>query len=271
MIPFRIEGWKTKKKGNVEYYQCPNCEVLLGTSPVMNMDYTLVCPACERRVEYKNLKRTSQKIEIATCAVCETETPFTKSYYDQSGNSYRKYYYCPKCLNVVGLDFKGRTYQPKDVLKVNWNKRMLRKAKRIDDGLFFYTCERPKDIVPVRLMQDLARSEPDIGSFFRHIDPDFQYAGLMFSEDKIKGYVEWSIQNSKALMNQIYILKEERNKGYGTKLTKFWIDEIAKKINDTFIVESPNDKSAKILEKLGHAKRKGNQIIGIDCTSVCLG
>ncbi|MFQ6071332.1 MAG: GNAT family N-acetyltransferase [Methanosarcinales archaeon] len=101
---------------------------------------------------------------------------------------------------------------------------------------------------------------------FLYIREKEQKAGLVFDIKKQKhiGFIGWT-EGENAILRQIFIVKDERLKGYGTKLLKFWVENFAIKINNKFGVESPNEKSQKLLVKLGYAKIEGEYIKGIKC------
>jgi len=261
----KLKGWKSKKLDKVDFIQCPYCGYLIVESNIgimINEEGTSECPKCKRKFKTDELKVISLKKEIVICAECGMEIPLTESYLDMI-SGFR--YICFKCNNTVAIKFRNQKLQPEIAFKVSWNKDIKIRARELENNLFFSICEEKKDFITLMLMQAIAKHEPDIGSTFFYIQKDVQKAGLLFSEEKFLGYIIWT-EGKNAVLRQIYIINEERNKGYGTLLTKFWIEEIANRINDKFVVETPNNKFLNILIRLGYAKQEGKSVKGIKCS-----
>ncbi|MEM5871973.1 MAG: GNAT family N-acetyltransferase [Candidatus Aenigmatarchaeota archaeon] len=265
--PLKLKGWKSKNVEKVDFIQCPHCDYPIVESNIgiiITNDHTSQCPKCKRKFKSDELKVIGLKKEVAICSECGMKIPLTESYLDMI-SGFR--YICPKCNNTVGIKFRSQVLQPDIVFKVSWNKNIKERAQKLNDKLFFAICKEKKDFIALMMMQAMAKHESDIGSHFFYIREKIQKSGLIFDENKIIGYIIWT-EDKYATLRQIYIVSDERNKGYGTLLTKFWVENIANKINDKFIVETPNEKFNNILIKLGYAKREGNCIKGIKCSFV---
>jgi hypothetical protein len=101
---------------------------------------------------------------------------------------------------------------------------------------------------------------------FLYIRENEQKAGLVFDDKKEKyvGFISWT-ENKNPILRQIFIIKDERRKGYATKVLTFWVDNFSDKISDKFGVESPNEKSQNLLVRLRYAKIEGENIKGLKC------
>jgi len=254
-----------KKMGDVGFLQCPYCGYCY-EGIFIKKDNTVECYNCKRKFHKDKLKRVTLKKPIAICKVCGTEVSLTSENLDMIGGYS---YICPKCSNLVAIKFKNYTLQPRTVMKLEWNKEIRNRAMRIKNNLFFSLCENKKDFLVLKIMQLMAKKE---GTGFLYIREKGQKPGLVFDVKKgnYVGFVVWT-ENKHAILRQIFIMKDERKKGYATNLLEFWVRNFADKINDKFGVESPNETSQKILVKLGYAKVEGECIKGIKCFFVSSG
>lgn len=259
MEDLKLEGWEMKKIGKVEFLQCPYCGHCL-EGILVNKDGTVECCKCKRKFHVSKLKKSISKKPIAICKVCGTEVSLTPENLDMIGEYS---YICPKCGNIVAIKFKNYVIQPPTVMKLDWNKEILKRATQIKDSLFFSLCESKKDFLVLKIMQLMAKKE---NTGFLYIRKKEQKAGLVFDAKKRKyvGFIVWT-ENKHAILRQIFIVKDERRKGYATNLLEFWVRNFADKINDKFGVESPNEKFQKILVKLGYARIEGEYIKGVKC------
>ncbi len=228
-----------KKVGDVSFLQCPYCKYCFeGIS--INKDNTVKCYKCKRRFNKNKLKMVTLKKPVVICNICETEVSLTPENLGMIGGYS---YICPKCMNHVAIKFKNYILQPQTVMKLEWNKNIKKRKKKIENNLFFGLCKDKKDFLVLKIMQLMAKEE-DTG--FLYIGEKEQKAGLVFDVEKEKyiGFLCWT-ENKHAILRQIFVMKDERKKGYGTKLLKFWVENFADKISNKFGVESPNEKSKK--------------------------
>ncbi|NOR85257.1 GNAT family N-acetyltransferase, partial [archaeon] len=165
------------------------------------------------------------------------------------------------------IKFRNRILKPQTVINLNWNNDIKKRAILIEKNLFFSECTSKKDFLILKILQLMGKDEES----FLYIQPKTQKAGLLFDIQKniYLGFIVWtdkSLKNKKyAILRQIFITNEERRKGYGTKLLKFWIKTFADKINERYCIESPNKLSQKMLISLGHAKIEGQYIKAGKC------
>jgi ribosomal protein S18 acetylase RimI-like enzyme len=136
---------------------------------------------------------------------------------------------------------------------------------------------------------DLNRRAKKDERLFVSLKPKYHIVFLLIRGRKALGYISWGYLNFKAglpverilkivspehrkpFLSQIYILPEERRKGYATKLLQETFKIIKEGYEKELIVESPNEKMAKLLIKLGYAGETEEGIVGINTSFVTLG
>ena len=115
------------------------------------------------------------------------------------------------------------------------------------------------------MMQAKAKDEGT--GFSVSFKEDFQKACLLYDHKSFEylGFVVFKI-DTEAVLQQIYIVKEHRKKGYGSKLLDYWAKNYALKINKIFYVEKPTDITRVILKNNGYeAEKSENKVIGLKC------
>jgi len=255
----KLAGWKVKKMGDVDFVQCPYCGHC-SESFFLDKDSMAKCYKCKKGFHGDKLRTAILKKPVAICKICETEVSLTPENLEISGGYS---YICPKCMNVVAFKFKNYLLQPQTVMKLKWNKSIKNRCVQIVDDLFFADCKDKKDLLILKVMQLMAKEENTGFLYFREEE---HKAALVFSVEKEKyiGFIVWT-ENKNAILRQLFIIDDERRKGHGTKILKFWVENFANKINDKFGIESPNNKLNKLLVKLEYAKFDGEYIKGIKC------
>ena len=253
----RMNGWKKKKMGDVGFLKCPYCEDYRESVSLDSEGYYR-CVNCKKRVHKENLISVTLKKPVVECFYCGEDVSLTFSNLDFLGGYD---YLCPNCNNMVAVRFNKEILKPKEVLDIGWNKALFNGSVKIEDGLFLKSCNSEKDSLIMKILQLLAKEE-DTG--FRYIDLEHQKAFLLFNEEKYLGFIVWT-ENKHATLRQIYVLSEERKKGYAEKMLKYWVENISDKINKEFVVETPNAKSQSLLIKMGYAKIEGDKVVGVKC------
>ena len=94
-------------------------------------------------------------------------------------------------------------------------------------------------------------------------------------DDQYLGYIRWSLGegNNKPVLLQWFIVKERQRQGIGTMFLRYWAEKVAFSICDEFIIEGANEKTGRVLIKLGYAEPDGDDIKGIRCKflpSMCI-
>ncbi|MBE6152138.1 MAG: ribosomal-protein-alanine N-acetyltransferase [Firmicutes bacterium] len=83
------------------------------------------------------------------------------------------------------------------------------------------------------------------------INSPFSKDVIYVENDLIIGYLSYSIIYDKAEINNIYVLKEYRNKGYASKLLEYLIDVCKVCENITLEVRKDNINAIKLYKKYG--------------------
>ncbi len=78
------------------------------------------------------------------------------------------------------------------------------------------------------------------------------------------GYLTWT-GGSEAVLRQIFVVQEQRGKGYAKAALLFWVMRYAETLGMPFGVESPNEKTIGLLIGLGFARQENDKIIGNGC------
>lgn len=246
--PVKFEGWKSRRMGDVFHFKCPYC------GGCFESYGNNTCPKCRKIIQRSELKEIFLKKTIVTCSACGAETPLTPERLDLVGG----YSYLYRaCQNNVAIRFKSNILKPQTVVDLKWNKDIKDRALPVANNLFFSACTSEKDYLILKILQRMAKDEE---SFF-YIRPETQKAGLMFNveQNRYLGFVVWT-EEKHAILRQIFIREDERKRGFGTKLLKFWVETFADKINEKFGVESPKELSRKMLVSLRYAKVEGQGI-----------
>lgn len=259
-----FEGWIRKGKTVVGLYKYPCCGNLSETIGYGN-DNLVECYKCKKSSHKDTFTIESKNKSSCTCKRCGTEisiTPDNKMIGSFDG------YMCYKCKNVVALRFKRYIIQPQTVLKISWNESTIR-CEKIDKNLSFIRVATDKDFFVLRTLNFIARHENDCFCVIQENDKK----ACIFIDNihkKYIGYILWTDDNYKngymSTIRQLFIVKEEQKKGYGTYIVKWWTENISDKINNQFVVESPNSISHKILQNLGYTKLTRKSILGIKCS-----
>ena len=138
----KLEGWKMKKFENVTFFQCPYCgycyEIIC-----IDKNNIIECYKCKRKFHKNKLKVVTLKKPVVVCKVCGTKVSLTPINLDIIGGYS---YICPKCGNTVAIKFKNYVIQPQTVMKLEWNKEIIKRAMQIKDNLFFFLYVKVKKI-----------------------------------------------------------------------------------------------------------------------------
>ena len=88
---------------------------------------------------------------------------------------------------------------------------------------------------------------------------------ILMSKKKFIGYLAWS-QGKSPTIRQLFIVEEERRKGYAIQLVKYFVKEEAQTPDDEgilFNIESPNHASFHLFAKLGYLEIKNDYVKGL--------
>lgn len=56
-------------------------------------------------------------------------------------------YLCPKCHNKAAIKYINKAFQPQEILSLNWNKGIIKRAVPINDILFYSEGKTKKDSI----------------------------------------------------------------------------------------------------------------------------
>lgn len=253
-----LKGSRSSRIGQVTFYRCPECgdcqEILLP-----NQDDVAVCFSCDKSNPASAFVVVKKKRVIAQCAGCGEEVAFTPSYIGIIGPL------CPKleCANYVAVCYGSSFFEPKTVLDPSWNRGLCGRTEHLAPGLLFARCTSTKDFTVLRVLQVLAKQDD---SRFKFANPEEHRAAICLDSKRRKyiGFVIWT-EGESAVMRQLFVVRDERRKGYASKLFTFWLQRYARRLNAKFGIEGPNKASTNLLLKLGHVRIEGSDLVGVDC------
>lgn len=240
-------------KKSCGYFQCPGCGRIT-ISIIPRKEDIAKCIKCKKESNIKDWRIVEIMQNALLCSKCNVEIELTS---DNLDNMTGVQYKCYKCLETLAIKYRKAAIEWEKAFSPKWNKSLLHRTINIG-GLNFLHCKHDKDILVLRLMHYMSTKEEN-DSYeifgFRTFKKEEHKAGLILnsSKDKYLGYILWSEKWSKGdepILRQIYIFKEERGKGYGTLIFKYWVEKIAKKVNKIFAIESPNSSTVSIISKL---------------------
>jgi len=178
-----------------------------------------------------------REVDALICDICGREISCTSENFNRM--SLFKEVMCPHCndavkpshimMHSVGIFYRGK-----------WRSRNVFLHDPLKNGLI--SVKSKKDKITSYVLASLAKiDEPS----FRTPDPkDVQ---ILWVNGEAIGYQSSNKHMGIPCLRQIYIRPEYRRKGYATRITEKFLDENPGEI----LIESPNNISLKMLEKLG--------------------
>ena len=161
--------------------------------------------------------------------------------------------------------------------ELKWNPKVIKNAMNIENDLFCLECHDNHHYNIINKLINIGDKEERLP--FLPIEPGDNallifdpkrelYLGYLtwnfdLNEEYCK-YVEWEGLNKPyyhcngggEILRLLYIVKEERRKGYASKLVKFWVENYAMKTHNRFGVEAMIESPiVELLIKLGYVKR----------------
>jgi GNAT superfamily N-acetyltransferase len=250
-------GAKSLRKGPLDCYKCPECEGLSEDDVVLVSDAGLRCFHCEGEFPRNAFKHAKKEATFALCAGCSKEFPLTPASEGFVG------YLCT-CDNYVAIPFEDQLFQPQEIMSLKWNEGLRERGIRLTEQCSAVKCATDRDWQVLVLMQVTAKeSNPE----FKFGHQDENEALLVFDPvtGVYVGYLLWYERNKKyATLNQLFVMPEERRKGYAEAMVKHWVADHAKQIGEQFALESPNKYAVALHIKLGHIRKEGDTLVGIN-------
>lgn len=235
----------------LRYYICPKCHYRY-TSDTADYQNPKIktCYECKKSFPPYKYREVRLFRKNAKCAYCLDPVSFWED------NLAEPFYICSTCNNIVAINLFGQIINAPKILKPPFFPESPQKVLKLIKGLCLYRIQSPVDKVFFKYFQRLAKKEYPI------FDSTEEEAIILLKSSPFKpiGYLCWTIESKQAnpsvtSCQQIYIIKTERRKGYGTRLFTYWVKEIAQKKQQRIGVYSPNNITIKILRKTGFVKK----------------
>jgi GNAT superfamily N-acetyltransferase len=250
----KLSGWASLRRGPLDCYQCPGCGAL--TEALFEFGNGARCFDCQRDFPFEDFKSAEKEETFAVCAECERDmalTPFRLGFIG----------YTCVCDNCVAVPFEDGLVQPQEILKLQWNEGIIKRGVRISETCSVAVGGTSKDWEVLKMLQVLAKKTN--GEFRFANDENDALIAFDAKAGIYLGYVLWYEDNDHATLNQLFVVPEQRRKGYAASMVTYWVGNHAKQIAEKFGLESPNEHAIALHLKLGHLRQEGDQIVGVNC------
>jgi GNAT superfamily N-acetyltransferase len=254
-----VKGWKTRSLMSIGFHQCPgcgSCQEMLWVSE----GGTCECYGCGRKFPRQEFKGVKRRRTIVACAGCSREVELVSSNLGMAGLGF----ICPGCSNYVAVLYGTRFENPTSVLDAGWNPGVFARGKRLSpESLLFVRCRTEKDFLVLKVLQAIVKEED---SRFLFVRQEEHQAALLLDSKKRKylGFLVWT-EDEFAALRQIFVVEDERRKGYAEKLLTFWVENYAERLQGQFGIESPNASALRLHLRMGHLKLQDDSYVGIKC------
>src|SRR5579862_2130705 len=241
----KLLGWQSIRRGRVEFLRCPGCGKLWDL--LFTTDNLYQCYRCNGKFPLEEFKPEKLLRRIAVCGGCGQDVELVPRNAGWLG------YSCSNCQNYVALRFGRGLGQPSTVLNPKWLEIPTDRLLVISPSVLALECHSKRQFLALHAIQVTAKEEE--GSFLSARFGENQ-ALLLVKPDlsEFLGYLLWSI-TAHAVLNQLYVVPDERKKGYASLAVRYWVEQYADRVNDVFHVESPNRKTVGLLLKLGYGEK----------------
>jgi len=252
-----VSGWESRRMDWVPFYQCPDCGDCVDF--LFSLDGVLIeCSGCQKRFPGQEFKEIKRKRSVVTC-VCGRDVSLSPSNRGWLG------YICSKCHNYVAICYGNQALQPSTILSFDWNLSVCERGEEMtqDGKLLFTLCRSAKDFLVLHVLQTIIQKE-DVR--FRYVRPEEHRAGLLLDSAgrKYLGFLAW-VEGKRATLGQMFIVKDERRKGYAERMLTHWVERHADRLDEKFGIEDPNEAAMSLLVKLGHVRAEDDRHVGIKC------
>jgi hypothetical protein len=264
-----MNGWKSRKLAKISMYQCPECGNCQDMLFLAGKDGKYPCFGCNKkfaRNEYHQVKRTRT---VVVCGKCNREVALAPSTVGLAGVGY----ICSDCSNYVAVFYGTHFVNPRTVLTFRWNPTVCRRAERTQSGLSFLVCDTMKDLLVLTVLQAIVKQED---SRFLYGNSKEYEAGLLLDcrRRKYLGFLVWTERvwvdgvwkdSDHAVLRQMFVVEDERRKGFAQQMVTHWVKQHADKLNPKFGIEAPNENAIALHLKLGHIKAESDSYHGLKC------
>ena len=217
-----------------------------------------------------HIKKEGNNI-VSTCNTCGMDVNLNEKTKDWFGSGY----FCPICKNKLAIEFEGHIHNAEELLNLKWNPTILERSDKINGTLCSALGSGNKDWETFMALNYISANDKSLGNPLDIIDVDEKdEMGILLlfdnKSEKYIGFLGWTTYDGEYgngyrdsdLLFQIYILQEERKKGYGGKALKFWAENYARKAEGKFGIElSQNSQLKEILLDLGYAEEVDGKFI----------
>ena len=240
-----------KRSVNYVFFSCPRCGNLhesLGTSEYRNGKPAQKCHSCGKLSPIDDFDEVIRPVVGFYCKRCRFYLPDLSGFWLAEGDNL-----CPECHHVVAVGHSTRGKTPEGTVEKP-TAEIRKRSYGMEGGLRILHTAKDWDRLVLRYLNSLAQVESH--DFFRTRRSN----GLLLLDSKrYLGYLSWDMNEGELpTMRQIFVVPSERGKGHATRLVLRFLSDIAMKRLQNglqFYVESPNDASAQLLNKLGLADR----------------
>jgi len=251
-----------KKLVPYEFFKCPNCGYLTLSLTGIKVDNEVkyLCPRCGGECEESEWKTVKRKVWAFKCETCGKYVENISENWNWCG-AFEKELLCPVCLRahrdcLVAID----GHHVSKIRTVRQDR--LKQSQQVSDDLYLLEALTKWDRMTLRYLNYLAKKEEQS---FKIMPRETLRNYILLSRDKFIGYLAWT-QEKPPTLRQIFVTKEERRKRYATKLVQHFVNTQCPKPDERgalFNVESPNNASLRLLEKLGYVKMEKDGAIGL--------
>jgi len=218
------------------------------------------CFHCNKKFAEQEFEEAKRERTVVVCANCAREVTLLPSTFGIAGLGF----ICSDCSNYVAVLYGTHFINPSTVLTVDWNPTVYRRGESMPSGLSFVVCKTMKDFLVLKVLQAIVKEEDSRFLFGR---PNEQEAGLLLDSERRKylGFLVWT-EADYAVLRQIFIIEDERRKGFAEQMVTFWVGHHADRLNESFGIEAPNEKALSLHLKLGHIKAQGDSYVGVSAS-----
>ena len=171
---------------------------------------------------------------------------------------------CPKCIEEGGL--RALTLVAINGVHISKilkpSRSMLKRSVQLSSGVYVLNVRTFRDKCALRALNFEAVSEE---MSFHRLPAKEMRVYLLLARAKLLGYLSWNALNTHNLptIRQLYVVKDERRKGYATALVQHFVEANCKvEANRIFLVEYPNELTTRLLVKLGYVKEINGELVG---------
>lgn len=251
-------------------HRCPECSAT--PTGFRSDNDALICPSCENSFS-KSAFENEDEVQACNCWSCGSEITFTAENRSMSSTYgvVENFFSCVECDSIVSVKIEDEFYSPKYLISEDFI--ASNDTTQIDDRLTIMTSNwRAESKIATFMLSKAARNldfdkkESNNMSSFR---PEDMEGLLALIDGTPAGYLAYNRKESKdgdvLALRHIFFLPKFRGDGYGVKLFQYWVENMAKDVNEVFSIEKPNHIMREILIKTGHAHEEENKIVGEDC------